>query len=148
MKNFILAFAFLGILFSCSTTDENGIGNNASNSALLAALNGSRWTLTDCPENEWIMLNSNTLCNYFLNLRFDGNSVYIHPNNLSLPLEHHICFVEGRIFPVSIQACENGTWRPFFWWEVVYLDHQKLIVDLIEVDGVYAVNERFTFEKI
>ncbi len=148
-----MGLAFLGILFSCSTSniDELGQGQGGflSNEQQIAALDVTRWEQTACPNQEWIILNTYSLCNYFKGLEFEGNIVYIQHNNSNPPTQHNICNYESNEIPLSVQACSNPTWKPFFYWDIVSFNSNKLIIDLTEIDRIGAMtNARFTFEKI
>jgi hypothetical protein len=151
MKKTLMALALLGMIFSCSTIDSDGPGSGAflSNEQQITALDGSEWRQIACPSQEWIILNTYSLCNYFKALKFSGNSVYIQHNNSNPPTQHFICNYENTHIPLSVQACSNPTWKPFFWWDIVSFDNNKLIIDLIEIDRIGTMtNARFTFEKI
>lgn len=149
MRKTLLAIALVGILFSCSTTDEKIIeANNLVNEQLINALDGTKWVLKTCPPQEYLNMNGYSECNYFTELEFSGQSVYIQHNNENAPTLHHICYTEGTKMPLSIQACENPTWKSFFWWDITYLDNKNLRLDVENVSFHATYDEEFTFEKL
>jgi hypothetical protein len=150
MKKYFLSIALLGMLFSCSTTNEEiGFGGNLTAEEQVAELNGSEWKLKSCPNQEWIILNTYSLCNYFKEVKFAGNSIFIQHNNSNPPTQHFVCSYESNDIPLSIQACSNPTWKPYFWWDIVYYTNNELVIDLVEIDRIGTMTDaRFTFEKM
>jgi hypothetical protein len=60
-----------------------------------------------------------------------------------------VCSYESNDIPLSIQACSNPTWKPYFWWDIVYYTNNELVIDLVEIDRIGTMTDaRFTFEKM
>ncbi|MEZ5008176.1 MAG: hypothetical protein R2728_06195 [Chitinophagales bacterium] len=148
MKRFLTFFFALAILCSCEKSTDFIEGGNLTGDALLTALNGSKWRLVDCPDQNLVNINGYAECNYFSVLEFKNKQVLIeHIGNL-VATPHHICSSEGVTqFPLSVQACTNTTWSPFFYWDILSYTGTTLKINLQNISFYNDYKGEFTFEK-
>lgn len=148
MKRFLTFFFALAILCSCEKSSDFIEGGNLTGDALLTALNGSKWRLVDCPDENRVNLNGYTECDYFSILEFNNNQVFIEHIGNQVPTKHYICSTEGGAqFPLSVQACTNTTWSPFFYWEILSYTGNTLKLSLQNINFYTDYRGEFTFEK-
>lgn len=148
MKGFLTLIFAMVVFCSCEKSVNIIEGGNLTGDALLAALNGSRWQLVDCPDQNKVNINGYPECDYFASIEFRNKQVFIEHNGNAIPTPHHICTTEGGTqFPLSVQACSNTTWSPFFYWDIISYSSNTLTISLQNISFYPSYQEVFTFQK-
>lgn len=149
MKRFIMLFFVVAVFSACEKSGNLIKDGLLTNESLISQLNGTKWQLKECPTTNFISLNGHGVCDYFLELEFIDNKVYIQHNNNQVPTPHHICMENdnGKL-PVSIQDCQNTTWRPWFHWKITSLSSTTLEFNLQDLNFYQNYSESFTFTKM
>lgn len=149
MKTQIISLSIVLLLFlvSCSKDEEGQLTSISSSTELLEELHGSNWKLTGCPDHTYLSINGNDECEYMGFLNFVNSQVYIQNSVTNYLIPHYICFATSNSLTVSIQACENTTWKSLFEWNVISFTDTKLVLDVKVPNIDPGYKQRFTFTK-
>jgi hypothetical protein len=140
----LLLLAVILVSSSCSIVEEEPIKFSPE----AFSLDGTKWTLKECPHVPSLIINGYADCDYLAQLEFRDEMVYITYNGTEEESPHHICNIDGSHLTVSIQDCSNSNWRPTFQWNVVALDFSTMIV-VIEMPGLASgYKAQFSYERV
>jgi len=144
-----LTCLMLLILVSCSTGSEDALlPTDITTPEILVDLSDSEWFLVGCPDIEYLSINTFSECQYLEWLNFEDNKVGIRHTNNSIITPHHICFVNGKTLVVSIQDCENTTWKSLFEWDIKTMNSNTLIMDVRAPNIAPGYKQQFEYVKV
>ncbi len=155
-KGVLMCILAIGMFCSCESIEAekeeliiNQVepGETLLDAELLEALNGSKWVATSCPSERVVNFNGYSECDYFMSLEFVGSKLFIKHNSDAAATPHNLCSSEGTLFPVSIQACTNTTWSPWFYINITDVSATTLKFTVQDLDFYQDYFGDFTFRR-
>lgn len=143
----LLALALL--MISCSTgIQEDAVSPNVpKGDALQQFLAQTDWSLNSCPGNTFINLNGMNECQYLEQLYFTNFGVAIRHLGQQSITHHHVCSIDGTEMTVSIQDCNNTTWKPLFKWQILEIEGSDLIMNVTFPEIAPGVKQTLTYKQ-